>query len=137
RKSIMIHHGTRTRLIYIVVATVVCGIVGTRDVLSASVAPEMVTLEGVLDPGTDDTLAFTPDGKTVFFDRKVGQNKYIMISHQSDGKWITPQIASFSGTWLDRDPAVSVDGSFLIFSSDRPVTDDGKPVVFVDAGKSH
>jgi hypothetical protein len=92
-----------------------------------SVTP--VTLGGIINQDSDDTPAFTPDGKTVFFDRSEGQRKTIMVSHRVKGRWLTPQPASFSGRWFDQDPVVAPDGSYLLFNSDRPITSDGQPLV--------
>jgi Tol biopolymer transport system component len=39
-----------------------------------------------------------------------------------------PMTASFSGRWSDMEPAMSPDGRFLIFVSNRPVDDSGKPL---------
>lgn len=36
-----------------------------------------------------------------------------------------PEIASFSGRWRDGEPAMSPDGSFLIFASNRPTAEGG------------
>lgn len=92
--------------------------------------PERVTLGGIIRPASDDTLAFTPDGNTVFFDRSEGKHKTIMVSqHKADGSWSKPQIASFSGHWFDQDPVVAPDGTYLLFNSDRPVSAGGKSLV--------
>jgi hypothetical protein len=44
-----------------------------------SAKPQAVFLGVVLNPESDDTLAFTPDGNTVFFDRSVGKTKTILM----------------------------------------------------------
>jgi hypothetical protein len=90
--------------------------------------PARVTLGGILHPDSDDTLAFTPDGNTVFFDRSEGPHKTIMVSHKVDGHWSAPKVASFSGRWFDQDPVMAPDGSYLLFNTDRPVTRGGKPL---------
>jgi len=79
--------------------------------------------EGVLSTGDYNlNSAFTPDGKTVYFtkgeqDAKLG---VIVVSQFRDGKWQTPEVASFSGQYIDYDPFITVDGSRLFFCSDRP-----------------
>ena len=88
-----------------------------------------VTLGGIINQESDDTLAFTPDRNTVFFDRSNGPRKTVMVSHRIHGHWLPPQPASFSGRWFDQDPLVAPDGSFLLFNSDRPVSVGGKPLV--------
>jgi hypothetical protein len=91
--------------------------------------PEGVTLDGIIHPASDDTLAFTPDGNTVFFDRSAGKHKTVMVSHKLHGHWSQPRVAGFSGRWFDQDPVVAPDGSYLLFNSDRPVRPGGKPLV--------
>jgi hypothetical protein len=97
------------------------------ETVPLSVTP--MTLGGIINQDIDDTLAFMPDGKTVFFDRSEGAKKTIMVSHRIKGHWSPPETASFSGKWFDQDPVVARDGSFLLFNSDRPVGSDGKPLV--------
>ena len=87
-----------------------------------------VTLDGIIHADSDDTLAFTPDGDTVFFDRSEGQHKTIMVAHRTGGHWSAPQVAGFSGQWFDQDPLVAPDGSYLLFNSDRPVRPGGGPL---------
>lgn len=91
--------------------------------------PQPVTLGGILHADSDDTLAFTPDGTTVFFDRSEGTHKTIMVSHRVGGGWTAPQVAGFSGRWFDQDPLVAPDGSYLLFNSDRPVQAGEQPLV--------
>jgi hypothetical protein len=97
------------------------------EIAPLSVTP--VTLGRILNQDSDDTLAFTPNRKTVFFDRSEGKRKTIMVSHRINGHWSAAQPASFSGRWFDQDPVVAPDGSYLLFNSDRPVKPGGKPLV--------
>jgi hypothetical protein len=92
-----------------------------------SISP--VTLDGIINQDSDDTLAFTPDRSTVFFDRSEGKRKTIMLSHRIKGRWSAPETASFSGKWFDQDPVVAPDGSYLLFNSDRPVKPDSQALV--------
>jgi WD40-like Beta Propeller Repeat len=94
---------------------------------TAAVTP--ANLGGILDRDNDDTPAFTPDRKTVFFDRSSGPKKTVMIAHRLKGHWSEPQVASFSGQWFDQDPVVAPDGSYLLFNSDRPVRTDAQPLL--------
>lgn len=91
-----------------------------------SSTPEVFAPGVVSGPANEDSAAFTPDGDTVFFDRINWPNAAIMVSHREQGHWSTPTIAPFSGQWLDHDPAMAPDGSFLIFTSNRPDQDGGK-----------
>ncbi|MDE2448384.1 MAG: PD40 domain-containing protein [Gammaproteobacteria bacterium] len=90
--------------------------------------PRPVTLGGIIHADSDDTLAFTPDGNTVFFDRSSGKHKTIMVARRRGGRWSTPRVAGFSGRWFDQDPVVAPDGSYLLFNSDRPVAPGGEPL---------
>jgi hypothetical protein len=67
--------------------------------------------------------SFGPDGHTVFFSR--GRFWTIMTSRSVKTTWSVPQVASFSGRWLDTDPFVSPDGKRVYFVSNRPL--DGRP----------
>lgn len=96
---------------------------------AATAVPRPVTLGGILHPDSDDTLAFTPDGNTVFFDRSSGTHKTIMVSQRTNGHWSPPRVAGFSGRWFDQDPVVAPDGSYLLFDSNRPVRTGGRPLV--------
>lgn len=86
--------------------------------------PEPVIFgQGVVSTGDYDlNSAFTPDGKTVYFTKGVlaGRLGVIVSSQFRNGKWQTPEVASFSGQYTDFDPVVTADGSKLFFSSDRP-----------------
>jgi hypothetical protein len=100
----------------------------SANAVQADTKAEAVTLDGILHADSDDTLAFTPDGATVFFDRSEGPHKTIMVSHRTNGRWSQPRIAGFSGQWFDQDPVIAPDGSYLLFNSDRPVRPGGKPI---------
>ena len=77
-------------------------------------------------PASEDCLSLTPDGNTAVYDISSGKNVFIVISHRQDGVWSAPSIAPFSGDWKDHDPALSPDGHFLVFASNRP-TAPGRP----------
>lgn len=44
----------------------------------------------------------------------------IMVARRSGDDWSTPEVAPFSGTWGDRAPRFSPDGSRLYITSNRP-----------------
>jgi hypothetical protein len=101
---------------------VVVGLFGAASSFShaadVSVEQPQVFAPGVISgPAGEACPAFTPDGNTVYFD--VGS--MILVSHREHGVWSKPQIAPFSGQWLDHDPTMSPDGSYLVFVSNRPV----------------
>lgn len=79
---------------------------------------------------TDTTATFSPDAKTVYFVRSDVQENLntILESHLKNRKWSEPRVVSFSGWWNDSEPAVSPDGQKLFFTSNRPLTAEGKPL---------
>ena len=121
-----------------VAVSVLCMAHITHAATPAVATPALVTLDGIIHPDSDDTLAFTPDKNTVFFDRSSGPHKTIMVSRKVNGAWSAPQVASFSGRWFDQDPLVAPDGSYMLFDSDRPITPGGKPLVqhYFNGGRS-
>jgi hypothetical protein len=85
----------------------------------------------------DDSPAFTPDGNTVFFTRfNRSLNHTIVVSHRVRGRWGEPQLSSFSGEWMDLEPSMAPDGSYLVFSSSRPNRADGKALDGAYFGKT-
>jgi hypothetical protein len=87
---------------------------------ATSAQPAIFAPGAISGPAGVDCLTFSPDGATVFFDQQAGWNGFIMEAHRVGGGWSTPRIAPFSGQWLDHDPAMAPDGSFLVFTSNRP-----------------
>lgn len=90
--------------------------------------PELFTPAKVSGGVGVDAATFSPDGATVFFDEQANGGSTIMISHRVRGRWSPPEVAPFSGTWRDLDPAMAPDGSFLIFTSNRPPEAGGAPL---------
>ena len=85
--------------------------------------------DGIINTSGDEyNPAFTPDGKTVFFTRRIDRkgNEAIMFSQFENGKWSAPQTAEFSGKFYDKEPFVAPDGKRLFFASMRPNGRDEK-----------
>src|SRR5262249_16471834 len=83
---------------------------------------------GIVSTADDDFGGtFTPDGKSVYWDRSILRHYLYVIceSHFRDGKWSAPEVAPFSGVYRDSDPVISPDASRMYFVSDRAV--DAKP----------
>jgi hypothetical protein len=95
---------------------------------AAGSAPHVFMPSIISAPGGVDCLTFTPDGNTAFYDRETATTISIMMSHRVAGHWSQPRVAPFSGRWLDHDPVVAPDGSYLIFTSNRPAVAAGKPL---------
>jgi len=90
--------------------------------------PEIFAPGAISGPAGIDCLTFAPDGATVYFDQQAGASGFIMEAHRVGGGWSAPRIAPFSGQWLDHDPAMAPDGSYLVFTSNRPDTVGGAPL---------
>jgi WD40 repeat protein len=68
----------------------------------------------------DAAPAFTPDGDTVVFGRGHGLTRRLYVAHRHNGVWSPAQQAPFSNRWMDLEPAMAPDGSFMVFVSNRP-----------------
>src|SRR5215469_14762964 len=80
---------------------------GSLFAADAANDPQVFAPGVISGPAGEACPAFTPDGNTVYFD--VGS--MILVSHRVHGSWSKPEIAPFSGQWLDHDPTMSPDGS--------------------------
>ena len=65
-------------------------------------------------------LAMTPDGNEIYFGATVGNRTVILMTKQVEGRWTEPEVAPFSGRYLDIEPAISPDGQRFFFLSTRP-----------------
>jgi hypothetical protein len=65
-------------------------------------------------------VAMTPDGSELYFSVTAGASTVIMVTRQVEGRWTEPQVAPFSGRFLDIEPAISPDGQRFFFLSTRP-----------------
>lgn len=64
--------------------------------------------------------AFSPDGKEFFFTVQLSRAFFtIACSKQVNGIWQAPEIASFSGKYMDGEPVFHPDGKRLFFASNR------------------
>lgn len=70
--------------------------------------------------------SFSPDGKTLYFAKRVNERKLekIFVSRFEKNSWTSPQVAEFSGTYFDKEPFVSPDGRKIFFASRRPAPDN-------------
>jgi WD40-like Beta Propeller Repeat len=83
----------------------------------------------VISTGDDESHPeFTPDGKTVYFLKNTPSFSHytIVVSHEQNGKWTTPEVAPFSGQFSDADPSITADGERFFFISTRPVNGKSK-----------
>ena len=65
-------------------------------------------------------VAMMPDGSEIYFGVTVGGRSLIMMTKDVDGQWTEPEVAPFSGRYLDLEPAISPDGQRFFFLSTRP-----------------
>ena len=97
--------------------------------LSQAPHPEIFAPGIISGPMHEAAPAFTPDGKTVYYHCASSSNQgTILFSDLEKSGWSKPEIAPWSGEWSDIEPAMSPDGSYLIFSSNRPARPGGKPL---------
>jgi hypothetical protein len=91
---------------------------------SQSLPQAKLFAEGVINTDADEYgPAFTSDGKTLYFTRRVNRrdSEFIYVSRLESGKWSAPELAPFSGKYFDKEPCVAPDGKRIFFASLRPV----------------
>jgi Tol biopolymer transport system component len=87
---------------------------------------------GVISTDLDESCgSFSPDGQAFYFVRRGAFTtsppiSIICFSEFRNGNWSHPEVASFSGTYLDAAPYFSPDGKRLFFSSKRPTKSNPK-----------
>jgi len=80
-------------------------------------APQIFAPGVISGASNDADAAFTPGAGRVVFSR----DGAVMVSMRSGKGWSAPRIAPFSGQWMDTQPTMSPDGSYLVFVSNRPI----------------
>ncbi|HKR76140.1 MAG TPA: hypothetical protein VJR95_05705 [Rhodanobacter sp.] len=93
--------------------------------------------EGPWTAAHDASPAFAPDGGTVVFTRGSGTARRLYVAKRRDGTWSAPVQAPFSDRWMDFEPAMAPDGSYLVFVSNRPANGAGKPLDGNWGGKAY
>lgn len=80
---------------------------------------------GVIATGaTEISLSLSPDARTAYFvrtDFAERDNVIMQAIFSAHGHWQSPTVAEFSGVWRDSEPAVTPDGKYIYFSSNRPL----------------
>lgn len=119
---------------YLILLTLLFLIIGCseskKDRVSYSyepvISPELFA-PGIISTAENNEfdLCFTPNGKTVYFTRRVPDKKQkIYVSNFENGIWTEPEIAFFS-TDRDETPFITPDGKTFYFGSQREIP--GKP----------
>jgi Tol biopolymer transport system component len=101
----------------------------------AASAPEVFAPGVISSAAHDSAPAFSVDGREVYFGRSSATVSFILTSRRKGTHWSVPEIAPFSGVWNDMEPALSPDGSYLVFVSNRPATAGGEPLDGMINGK--
>ena len=111
--------------IFFVLALVPCGL----HTVSAQHLPTIFQ-PGVISTGDYESHpAFTPTRDTLYFIKLSNDLKLsaICVSYYRNKHWTAPNVAAFSGMYMDADPFVTKDGRHLLFMSNRPLH-TGQPV---------
>jgi len=91
-------------------------------------APQVLA-SGVISTGDDEWgFAMSPQGDALWFNKADrGYRVQVIMESVTDarGRWQAPRVAPFSGRYRDIDPALSPDGRYLVFASNRPLQADG------------
>ena len=91
-------------------------------------SPDKVSLlsEGFISTFINERdFAVTPDGSELYFTISSPKSTFqtiVFCKKLEEGKWTKPEVVSFAGEFSDLEPALSVDGKTLYFSSNRPIT---------------
>lgn len=93
-------------------------------------APEIFAPGVISGPSNDGAPTFTPDYKTLYFDRSNAKWSVILASHLEAHAWSAPEIAEFSGAAPAEQPALSPDGTRLVYvlRVDLPAAQAGAPL---------
>jgi hypothetical protein len=87
------------------------------ELTSEIYAPEVVSTEH-----HEFGIAFSPDGKEIFFTRMIPDERIQRIMHTAEGDngWKKPEIAIFSGQHADMEPCFLPNGQkYILFLSDQ------------------
>jgi len=94
---------------------------GSTDLVDSGVVE--VVAEGVISTSENQTFPSEDPLSGDLWFSVIGDSfdeQSIMMARRTGNGWAPPEVASFSGTWGDRAPRFHPDGSFLLFTSNRP-----------------
>lgn len=93
---------------------------------------------GVISTGDYESHpAFSPTGDTLFFFKCAPDFSTwtICVSYFKNETWTSPEVASFSGQYMDADPFFTKDGRTLYFISNRPLHEGDSAKIDMDIWK--
>lgn len=83
---------------------------------------------GIVSTGMNERdLAISPEGDEIYFTVRFGGSAAIVETHIENDKWIDPEVAWFSGEFMDIEPFIAPDGKTFYFVSERPIEGGEKP----------
>ncbi len=87
------------------------------------ITPELFA-PGIISTGmSESSIAVSPDGNEIFYSVHAGNSETIITTRLKEGCWTQPEVAPFSGKYLDGFPTYHPDDSKLYFHSYRPLDD--------------
>lgn len=112
-------------------ATAACLAIGTPAAFAGEACPAPQKFaEGVASTDAWEwRVTFTPSARQMYWARTntfwpaTREQATILTARRDRHAWTAPQVASFSGLHSDMDPALSPNGRYLVFSSERPRPD--------------
>jgi hypothetical protein len=73
-----------------------------------------------LSTNQEFSCAFTPDGKALYFTRRIDNKPNILFTEEGKNGWSVPKPAPFASEFMDHEPFVTYDGKRLFWGSERP-----------------
>jgi WD40-like Beta Propeller Repeat len=125
-------HRNSKHLFYGLLAAMVLAIPVTRA--PANEAAEVFAPGVVSAAGSNFAPTFPPSCSFVLFSRKSNGGISVLLSKRNGSVWLDPIVAPFSGRWSDLETAISADGSYVVFASDRPIPSANEPLRINNAG---
>lgn len=133
------------RISFVILFTILMMVIsGCDDASQSSLSGEFIgqNLPGekavMFAPGLVSTMhgefasAFSPDGTEFLFGLSGAPQPVICVIKRTNERWIGPEVAFFSGRYLDVDANYSPDGKRIIFCSRRPDSENGPPNTHTD-----
>ncbi len=116
-RSSQTESGSKLSLLVLLLAS--CA--GASPVPEATDTPEIFAPGVVSTRGREFATTFSPDGRTVYFNRVDDEARILTLrSRWQNDEWTSPKPVGFSdGTFRDVDPFVTADGKRLFFTTDR------------------